>query len=95
MVVGICTVQLRLDGNRSLKGKRAVLKPLLSRLHKEFNVAAAEVGALDAWEMAEIGLAAIANEHAHVDQVLQNVVKWIEQSPLDVQLIDYQIEIVS
>jgi len=88
-------VQLRLDGNRSLKSKRAVLKPLLSRLHKEFNVAAAEVGELDAWQVAEIGLAAIANERAHVDRVLQSAVKWIEQSPLDVQLIDYQIEIVS
>jgi uncharacterized protein YlxP (DUF503 family) len=95
VVVGICRVQLRLDGNRSLKGKRAVLKPLLSRLHKEFNVAAAEIGDLDAWDLAEIGLAAIANGQAHVDQVLQNAVKWIEQSPLDVQLIDYQIEIVS
>lgn len=95
MVVGICTMQLRLDGNRSLKGKRAVLKPLLARLHKEFNVAAAEVGALDAWQSAEIGLAAIANERAHVDQVLQNVVKWIEQNRLDVQLVDYQIEVIA
>ncbi|NTU62630.1 MAG: DUF503 domain-containing protein, partial [Chloroflexi bacterium] len=27
MIVGTCLIELHLDGNESLKGKRAVLKP--------------------------------------------------------------------
>ena len=94
MIVGICTIQLRLDGNHSLKGKRSQIKPLLARLHKEFNIAVAEVGQQDAWDAAEIGLAAVGNERAHVDRVLQQAVTWIENSRLDWQLVDYQIEIM-
>jgi hypothetical protein len=95
MIIGICTIQLRLEGNHSLKGKRAQLKPLLARLHREFNVAAAEVGLNDDWESAVIGLAAIGNDRAHVDSVLQRAANWVENSHLDWQLVDYQIEILS
>ncbi len=94
MIVGICTIQLRLAGNHSLKGKRSQLKPLLARLHREFNVAAAEVGDQDDWQSTEIGLAAIGNDRARVDRVLQQAVTWIENGRLDWQLVDYQIEII-
>ena len=43
MVIGACQLQLHLPGGASLKEKRALIKPLLVRLHREFNVAAAEV----------------------------------------------------
>ena len=38
MVIGACSIELRIPGNRSLKDKRHVLKPLLTRLRREFNV---------------------------------------------------------
>ena len=94
MIVGICTIQLRLSGNHSLKGKRSALKPLLVRLHREFNVAAAEVDQQDDWEFAQIGLATVANDRAHVDEVLQRAVRWIEDNRFDLQLVDYAIEII-
>ena len=50
MVVGVCTVQLEIFGNESLKGKRSVVKPILARVRDHFNVAAAEVDDLDAWQ---------------------------------------------
>lgn len=94
MIVGTCRVQLRFEGNHSLKGKRSALKPLLARLHREFNVSAAEVDQQDDWEFTQIGLAVVANSRAHVDQVLQSAVRWIESSRLDLQLVDYEIEIL-
>src|SRR5512140_3615995 len=83
MIIGTCTIELHLDGNGSLKGKRAALKPLLARLHKEFNVSAAEVERQDSWEESVIGLACVANEPAHAEQVLDSAVKWIEQNRPD------------
>ena len=94
MIVGICTIQLRLPDNGSLKGKRSALKPLLARLHREFNVSAAEIGQHDDWEFAQIGLATVSNDRAHADQVLQNAVRWIEYNRFDLQLVDYSIEII-
>lgn len=92
MIIGICTVQLRLQDNHSLKGKRSAIKPLMIRLHKEFNVAAAEVGQHDDWEFAQIGLVTVANERAHVDEILQRAVNWIEDNRFGLQLVDYSIE---
>ncbi|HEY4687791.1 MAG TPA: DUF503 domain-containing protein [Anaerolineae bacterium] len=94
MIIGICTVQLHREANHSLKDKRSVLKPLLARLHKEFNVAAAEVDDQDDWRSAQIGVAAVGNDRVHVDRVLQQVVHWIETSRLEWQLVDYEIEIL-
>ena len=94
MIVGICLIELHLDGNESLKGKRTALKPLLARLHKEFNVSAAEVDQLDRWQAASIAMACVANDPAHVEQVLNNAVQWIEHNRPDLQIVDWQIEIL-
>jgi len=94
MIVGMCTIELHLEGNHSLKGKRSALKPLLARLRREFNVAAAEVGEHDDWQLAQIGLATVANSRAHVDQVLQAAVRYVEDNPFGLELVDYQIEII-
>lgn len=94
MIVGTCQIELHLDGNASLKGKRGALKPLLARLHKEFNVSTAEVDRQDSWDTAVIALACISNEAAHVEQVFDTVVKWIEHNRPDVQVVDWQIELV-
>ena len=94
MIVGTCLIELHIDGNESLKGKRAALKPLLVRLHQEFNVSAAEVDHLDSWQAASIALACVANDAVHVEQVLNNAVHWIEHKRPDVQVVDWQIEIL-
>ena len=94
MIIGTCLIELHIAGNGSLKGKRGVLKPLLARLHKEFNISAAEVDHHDHWQSASIGLACVANDPAHVEQVLTNAVKWIEDNRPDLQVVDWQIEIL-
>jgi uncharacterized protein YlxP (DUF503 family) len=50
MVIGACRVRLHLPGNQSLKGKRSRLKPILARLPREFNLAAAEIDLQDIWQ---------------------------------------------
>ena len=41
--VGVCRINLRLPENLSLKGKRRVLKSLISRVGNKFNVSIVEV----------------------------------------------------
>ena len=94
MIIGACTVELYLPSSHSLKDKRHVLKPLLARLRREFNLAAAEVDHNDLWQSAEIAFVTVANDHGYIDRFLEKTVRWIEIHRPDVQVVDWQIEIL-
>jgi uncharacterized protein len=93
MIIGAVSLRLYLPGCNSLKGKRGLLKPLLARLHKEFNVAAAETDLQDVWQSAELGLVAVANEGAHVESELRRIVSWIEHNRPEVEIVDAAFEL--
>jgi uncharacterized protein YlxP (DUF503 family) len=94
MFIGVCSIELHLPGNGSLKGKRSILKPLLARLHREFNVATAEVDYQDVWQSAVVAVVTVANDSGRVHAALERVVHWIETHRPEVQVVDWQIEIV-
>lgn len=88
------TMHLLISGCTSLKEKRRRLKPLLARLHRQFNVSAAELDRQDAWQEAIIGCAILSNDGAHTQRSLQNVLRWVEHDWPDVQVVDHQIELL-
>jgi uncharacterized protein YlxP (DUF503 family) len=91
MVIGVCTVVLHIPGSASLKDKRRAIKSLKDRLHNTFNLSVAEVGDLELWQRAELGLAAVSNDPAFCDQVLAKAVDFIRQDN-NVELLDYHTE---
>ena len=91
MIVGRLRVELTLPGNRCLKGKRRVIKSLMERVRREFNVAIAEVARQDSRQHAVLGIAAVANERAHVDAVLTAVVRRLAVDE-EAVLGDYDVE---
>lgn len=93
MVVGVCEVVLRMGYVDSLKGKRHVVKSVIGRVQSKFNVSIAEVDYLDQHKQTEIGIAYVSNDTAQAHRVLENVVSFIENN-FDVELIDYQIQMV-
>lgn len=93
MVVGVCKVDILIPGVGSIKGKRHVVKSLLSRLQNKFRVSAAEIGENDKWQRAVIGIAAVSNDARHANSVLQTIVNYIDGETAT-QLIDYSIEIL-
>ncbi len=95
MSVAVLTLLIELPGSRSLKEKRTRLKPLLTRLHHEFNVSVAEIDLQDKWDQAVIGCAALSNERQFSETTLQPIVHWIEHNWPDVSLVDDHIEIIS
>ena len=66
MVVGIMELHLALYDNGSLKEKRSVVKRVVHRTRKTFNVAAAEVDDQDLTDRAVIGIAAVGNDSRHI-----------------------------
>lgn len=87
------TIYLHIPGCSSLKEKRGRIKPLISRLRREFNVSVAEMELHDKWQEAVIGCAMIGNEHAFLQSALQNVEKWVEGHWTDGDVINEKIEI--
>lgn len=86
-------VDLNLPGVNSLKEKRRILKPLISRLQSRFNVSIAEVNFNDSLRRAQIGCAVVSNDRIFVDQVLAKIVRAIEAIP-EVIMMDYRVELL-
>ncbi len=95
MAIGVLTLQIQLPGCRSLKEKRTRLKPLLTRLHRQFNLSVAELDQQDIWDEATIGCAMISNQHQFSESALQAVVHWLNRNWPDVSLVDDHIEIIN
>ncbi len=93
VVIGACCLHLHLPGCASLKDKRGRLKSLLARLHREFNVAAAETGRQDVWQSAEISIVAVANDSSRVYSQLEGIVAWIERHRPELDIEASQIEL--
>lgn len=93
MFVGLCTVELYLPDGHSLKAKRQILLSLKDRLRDKFNVSVAEVGELDLWQKAVLGIACVANEGRYVNQVLDQVVNLIRSVPA-IELVQCRIEML-
>ena len=94
MVVGVLTISLRLPGNDSLKAKRRVVKSILARLQREFNISAAEVGEQDSWQSAILGVACVSTSTGYAHGLLTRVVGWIESHRPDVPVVDFDIELL-
>jgi uncharacterized protein YlxP (DUF503 family) len=94
MALGLLSLQIHIPGCSSLKEKRSRIKPLLARLHREFNVSAAEIGQQDVWQDATLACAYVSNSPSHTQRTLQHVAHWIETSWPDVMLVDDHIEII-
>jgi uncharacterized protein YlxP (DUF503 family) len=87
------TIHLHLPACTSLKEKRGRIKPLISRLHREFNVSVAEMDLQDAWQEAVIVCAMVGNGHGHLESALQTVSKWVEAHWTEGDVIGQKIEI--
>ena len=94
MPIGVLSLYFHLPGCSSLKDKRSRIKPLLARLHREFNVSAAEMDHLDAWRESTIAVGLVSNDPTHIQQVLQRIPHWMEVTFPDFNLVDEKFEIL-
>jgi len=72
-VIGVLTLELRLDESHSLKDKRQVVKSLKDRLHQKFNVSVAEIDFQELWQRALLAAVTVSSEQHHAEEVLNAV----------------------
>ncbi len=94
MNVGVCKIRLRLPENLSLKGKRRVLKSITTQVRNKFNVSVAEVDDHELWQLATLGICYVSNNQRYTNQVLSKVVDFVANRRFEVEMLDYEIEIL-
>jgi uncharacterized protein YlxP (DUF503 family) len=92
--VGVCKINLHIPGSLSLKDKRRVLKSILAQARNRFNISMAEVGAQDLWQRAELAAACVSNDSRYTNEVLSKVVDFVNSSSFEIEVLDYNIEII-
>jgi uncharacterized protein YlxP (DUF503 family) len=94
VAVGLARVVLHLPESGSLKAKRQIISGLLRRVRSEFQVAAAEVGERDLWQLAELAIACVSADSRHVDEVLAAALSYIESHSDGARITDVSTELV-
>mgnify|MGYP000846748276 FL=1 len=94
MVIGILTLHLEIPGCRSLKEKRSQIKPVLARLHREFNLSTAELDLQDHWSQAFIGAALLTSDRQVAQASLMNVLTYFENHWPDLPVLQHHIELI-
>ena len=81
MFVGTLELDVLLGDVRSLKDKRALVRPVLADLRRQFDVAVAEVGHQDLHRRAVLGVAVVSGDPAHCTDVLDSCERLVAARP--------------
>lgn len=93
LIIGACSLKLKLYESNSLKEKRHIIKSIIGKLQSRFNISIAEVDLNDSWQSSVIGFTCVTNDRNHANQVISNVIKFIDGDSR-IEIIDYEIEIL-
>ena len=87
MHVAVLRYDLHVPQSRSLKARRAAVKPIVEGLRHRFNVSVAEVAGQDTWQRAGIGVAVVASSASHLQEVVDAVDRFVWSHP-DVEVLE-------
>lgn len=94
--LGIYTARLEMPWVRSLKEKRALVKPAVEKLKSRFPVSAARLAGQDEWSWEAVAFTLIGHDRVWVETTLQQAAQFLAtQSGVQVAQEWWQIEEVS
>jgi len=81
MWIAVLRLDLLIPGSRSLKDRRQAVRSLKERLRNRFDVACSEVGDLESWNRASLGIAAVANEKSVLQELADEISRYAQNDP--------------
>lgn len=78
---------LHVPESRSLKAKRAAIRPIVDGLRNRFKVSVAEVDHQDQWQRAAIAVALVSGSAAHLREQIDAVERFVAYAR-DIELLD-------
>jgi uncharacterized protein len=94
VVIGVGYVKLHVFESHSLKEKRRVVRSLVERARNRFNASVAEVDYLDSWQVAGIGFTCVSNSGPHADQMLAEIIRFLESNSAFGSVADVSTELI-
>ena len=70
-------VDLHIPHSRSLKAKRAAVRPIVEGARRRFGVSASEVDGHDTWQRARLGFAVVAPSPSQVETLLDRTERFV------------------
>lgn len=78
MIVLYAEVECFMYDTHSLKDKRSVIKKLMAKIRRDFNVSIAEADFQDLWQRTKFAIVTVANEKKQAEKVMDQVLKVID-----------------
>jgi len=85
-------LDISIPGVKSLKEKRGIIKPIVHKIRRNFNVTIAEVEYHDNWNRAVFLCAITSNDRRYCQQQSMKLVDFFERNFLSVYLLSHHIE---
>jgi uncharacterized protein YlxP (DUF503 family) len=79
--VAVLKLDLHIPQSRSLKAKRAVVKPIVEGIRHRWAVAIAEVDHQNQWQRTELGVAVVTGKQGVATEVLDAVERFVWSRP--------------
>ena len=95
MFVAVCRLEIHIESASSLKDKRGVVQSLIHRVGNQFRVSIAEIEALEAHNLAVLGIATVSNDGGHARKMLEEAVRFIERTRLDAEVGQVEFDVLS
>ena len=93
MTVGLLRIRYRLP-SRSLKEKRAIIRPMVERARNRFNASVAEVEDMDDSGFATIAAVCVANDSKFVQSELDTIAQLLTGARPDVEVLHVATELI-
>jgi len=78
---------LHVPESRSLKAKRAAVRPIVDGIRHRFHLSVAEIDHQDQWQRTAIAVAVVAADHRHLTEVLDTVDRFVRGRP-DIEVLE-------
>lgn len=93
MTIGLLRVRLRLP-SRTLKEKRAIVRPIVERARNRFNASVAEVEDTGTAGFTTIAAVCVANDSRLVQSELAGIAQALTSARLDAEVLDVATELI-
>lgn len=86
----VATFELHIGQSRSLKAKRAALRPVIDGLRHRFKVSVAEVDHQDTWQRAAIAVALVSSSATQLDEMYDSVARFVDTAS-DLEMVEAEV----
>ena len=79
MIVYLAEIECIFYDTQSLKDKRSMIKRMIAKIRRDFNVSISEVGYYDLWQRTKLAIVTVTNEQKYAEQIMQEVLHAIDR----------------